>query len=242
MSRPIWGLAGASLLLAVPLMTGCSDPTANQATGPLQVTLQKTAVSSLQSVGPMLSVSGGEEAAGPIELSNILCLTVEITGVHLLPVVEDDPDTPEEEEAMWERLAVTPFTVDLANLPRLGDDPEEPLMIVFDPEVPVGDYRKVRFITDEAPEAHQIFFDEPFDVGQSTYDGNDDGNCTNGSPVNVPSGSQSGLKIDMEFTVESPDGNPTSIDLLFDEDTSIRNAVATGSGRVNLTPVLRSRP
>jgi hypothetical protein len=239
MSRPTWGLAGASLLLAVALMTGCSDPTATQETGPLQLTLQKTAVSGLQSAGPVLSVSSGEDAAGPIELSNILCLTVEITGVHLLPVVEDDPDTPEEEEAMWERLAVTPFTVDLANLPRVGDDPEEPLVVVFDPDVPVGEYRKVRFIT---ADENEIFFETGFEVGQWSYDGNDDGNCTNGHSVTVPSGSQSGLKIDMEFTVESADGNPTSIDLLFDEDTSIRNAVATGSGRVNLTPVLRSRP
>jgi hypothetical protein len=239
-----WRIGRASALTAAAVLaTGCGDSIGVPGTGAVQVTLQRIAAPGAQIAGPLLSVTGGEKAAGAIDLDNILCLDVRITGVHLLPVVEDDPDTPEEEEAEWVRLNVTPFTVDLTRLPRVGDDQAQPLAIVFDPDVPVGDYRKVRFITaDETPNPNQIFFETEFEVGRSSYQGNLDGNCTIGHPVNVPSGSQSGLKIDMEFTVESADGNPTSVDLLFDEHTSIRNAVATGSGRVNLTPVLRSRP
>lgn len=227
----------ASLLLATAsLAVGCGESTGIRGTGPVQITMQRTPSATAQVIAPLLSMSDAEQVAGSIDLTNVICLKVEITGVHLLPAVQD-PNTPD--DAAWVRLAVEPQLVDLANLPQVGaDPPDDPVVIVFDPAVPAVDYRKLRLITGEA---NEIFFRQPFTVGPYLYTASDE-SCIaeDGHSVEVPSGPQSGLKTDVEISVA--DADPQSVDLLFDDATSIRNAVATGNGRINLTPVLRTRP
>lgn len=223
----------ASLFLtAASLAVGCGESTGVRSTGAVQVTIQRTPSATAQISTPLLSVSAGELAAARIDLDNVQCLIVEITGVHLLPAVQD-PNS--EDEGAWVRLAMDPVPLDVKNLPQMGDDP---FPIVFDPAVPAGDYRKLRLITGEL---NEIFFIESFSVGPHLYEAGDE-SCPpgEGHPVDVPSGSQSGLKTDVEITVDDTD--PQTVELLFDDATSIRNAVATGNGRINLTPVLRTRP
>lgn len=239
MSHMTSAIARVSPLLAVAaLASGCSDVTGAAGTGAVQVTLQRMGSPSTQIAPPLLSVSGGDEVAAAIDLANVLCLNVQVTGIHFLPVVEDnvDPDMQEEDQAQWVRLDIAPFVIDLVNLPGDGEDP---VVIAFDPAVEAGEYRMLRFVTGDM---NEIFFQSEIQVGPTAY-ANDPGDCSVGHPVKVPSGSQSGLKTDIAFSVaDAQDANPQSVDLLFDETTSVRNAVATGSGWINLTPVLRSRP
>ncbi len=238
MSRECFNCRLGSVLLAsaIVLVSACGEPTSSQATGPLRVTLQKSAVPAGVAGAFLASVSGG---AAAIDLSNVMCLEVEITGVHLLPVPpeNEDPEMQEENDAEWVRLAFDPsITVDLLALPGEGEDPIE---ILFDPNVTAGDYRKLRLITGDD---NAIYFGEGFEVGQTQYAGNDTDDCVTSHPVNVPSGSQTGLKTDVVVSVGDPVDGTQSVGLLFDEDTSVRNASATGTGTVNLNPVLRTRP
>jgi hypothetical protein len=186
-------------------------------------------------------VGGGEEVAAPIDLTNVRCLRVLITGVHLLPVPPDngDPDPNSDADGGWVRLDVEPVEVDLINLPT------DPLVIAFDPDVPAGEYHRLRFITGEE---NWIYFATGFEVGRAQYHDNpdlgpDEDSCVDPDPVRVPSGPQTGLKTDIALTVpDLVDNEVREVELFFDESTTIRNAVATGSGTVNLTPVLLSRP
>ena len=241
MSRECFNCRLGSMLVAgsVLLLAGCGEPTNSQATGPLRVTLQKSAAPGTQATPAVVSLRGIAATAAAIDPSNVLCLDVEITGVHLLPVVpeNEDPEMQEENDAAWVRLSFdAPITLDLVGLPGAG---EEPVEIVFDPNVPAGDYRKLRLITGDD---NAIYFHESFEVGQTPYAGNDTEDCVTSHPVNVPSGSQTGLKTDIVVMVGDPVDGTQSVGVLFDEDTTVRNASATGTGTVNLNPVLRTRP
>lgn len=243
------GRAGA-LIAAAALAASCGDTTSVALKGAVQVTLWRTASPAIQNASPLISVGTDAEAGGSIDLTNVRCLLVEITGVHLSPVPPDngDPNADPNEDAGWVRLGIEPVLVDLVNLPMepMEGEDGQGFVIAFDPDVPAGDYRRLRFITGDN---NSIYFREGFRVGQAEYQSNPDledpdgDPCQNGDPVKVPSGPQTGLKTDIALTVpDILDTEPREVELFFDESTTVRNAVATGSGQVNLTPVLRSRP
>lgn len=240
-----FGRVGA-LVAAGVVFASCGDTTSVAPGGAVQVTLWRASAATVQSASPLISVGVDAEAGGPIDPTNVRCLLVEITGVHLSPVPPDnsDPNADPNEDTGWVRLDVEPVVIDLVDLPMEGEEGEG-FVIAFDPDVPAGDYRRLRFITGDN---NSIYFREGFRVGQAEYQSNPDLDpdgdpCQNGDPVKVPSGPQTGLKTDIALTVpDLVDGETRVVESFFDESTTVRNAVATGSGTVNLTPVLRSRP
>jgi hypothetical protein len=82
-----------------------------------------------------------------------------------------------------------------------------------------------------------IYFNNMISVGNQTYDVDME------YAVDVPSGAQSGLKTDVSFTVEADPAtaDPLAVNVLFDPDMTFNNVTATGSGRVKLTPVIKTR-
>ena len=242
MQRSKYRIACAGVFIAIGSLTaGCGDPTDIGGHGAVQVKLWRMASPISQMAIPLMSAKSGGASTSPIDIANVRCLVVQITGIHLLPVPRDNDDpNAEPSDGGWVRVDLEERLVDLINLPREGEDTDG-FVIAFDAEVPAGDYHRLRFITGEA---NLIYFIDGFRVGQAEYQSNpDEDSCVNGDPVRVPSGPQTGLKTNIALTVpDLLDSEPREVELFFDESTTIRNAVPTGSGSVNLTPVFTSRP
>lgn len=216
-------------LAGVVLAAACNDGglTANGEAGSVQVTAARTAGAALVT-SLALAPAGGSESSAAIDLANVASLQVEITAIQFLPILEDEAS-----EAAWIELAVgdpvTPVIIDLVALPVEGASP----LVIAAGSVAPGEYGMVRLITGNA----WIQFHEPFTVGQTEFAA---GELL--PIVTIPSGPQTGLKTDIAFTVEADvGGNALEVALLFDTDTSLRNAAATGNGRVIVNPVLRAR-
>jgi len=168
-------------------------------------------------------VSAAEAAAMPLDRDNVLSLTVVVTQIEFLPTVEGDDG---EGDASWITLELPePIELDLLALPTEGESP----LVIAAGSVEPGEYRNVRFLIGAAT----IVFDEPFTVGIAEFDGE--------HLVTVPSGTETGLKTDIAFTVEADeDNNPQELNLLFDPEVTFLHATATGNGTVVLTPVMRT--
>jgi len=110
---------------------------------------------------------------------------------------------------------------------------ESPLVIASG-AVLVGDYASVRLFVDEAV----IRFSEAVSLGLSlTFDADFD------YDVSIPSGEETGIKTDAEFSVVADaEGNVNDVGLLFSPGATFLNVTGTGSGEVILAPVIRGRP
>lgn len=168
----------------------------------------------------------GIEAA--IDPDKIASLTVIISRIDYLPADAAEGD---ESDGGWQSLTLdADATLDLAALPAEGTSP----IVIASGSVPVGDYKMVRLFVDSA----SIVFTGPLSIGQAaSFDGDTE------YEVTVPSGTQTGIKTDATFSVNAGDtGEANAVDLLFDPDATFGNVSATGSGKVTLSPVLRTRP
>lgn len=230
-------LPGATVAL-LGVLAGCSEPTGTAlvATGDVTITLQQAAAPSLNLVADL---DDGAVAApeARVPASMVSSLEVTITDVQLLrrcDAEEDgqlgDEEDPEcGEDYGWYPLTLDePVTVDLATLPA----EDAPPVVIAAGALPVGDYENIRlFVQDE-----KVVFAEAFSVGQSLFDADTE------YSVEIPSGDNTGIKTDLTLVVTADaDGNPEAVNLLFDSDATFRGAVATGSGKVILPPVLKVR-
>jgi hypothetical protein len=116
-----------------------------------------------------------------------------------------------------------PLTVDLLALPS----EEDSAVVIASGTLPEGEYERMRFLVS----ASWIFLNTGATVGNSTFDPDVS------YEVKVPSGSTSGLKTDLSFTVVTD----TSVNLLFSPIATFENVTATGSGKVILSPVLKAK-
>lgn len=214
------------LALTAAVAAGCGTVSPD-GTGNVQVTIQKIASATATQALADGFASAADGSYVPIDLDNVQSFTVQITSIEFLPVTAD-----EENDAAWIRLPLDPavaldpaVTLDLLALPTGGDSP---IVIAAGP-VDEGAYSMVRLLVSGGT----IVFDTDFSVGQFTFDMAPDDH-----PVTIPSGVQTGLKTDLAFTVG--EGGGTEVSLLFDEGATFQNATATGSGKVILTPVLRT--
>ena len=215
------GVARLSVLaLTAAVAAGC-DTVGPAGTGNVQVTMQKiaSATATQALVDGFASVADGSYP--PIDPENVMSFTVEITSIEFLPVVEDDGD------AEWISFDIDPVNLDLMALPPVFAAP----LLIADGPVDQGEYRMVRLLVSGGT----IVFEQAVTVGQFTFDPEEQ---PDGYEVTIPSGTQTGLKTDLAFTVG--EGGSTELTLLFDPDATFRNATATGSGAVILTPVLRN--
>ncbi len=132
---------------------------------------------------------------------------VTFKAVHLQPADDDDD---------WVRHVLPePLSVDLMTLQGMAA-----AELVVDLPVPTGDYKEIRLLVDDSdPANNQI---ELNFVGGGPF------------PLDIPSGSSSGLKIEGDFTVgaERPTTLTADIDLL-------QSLVLVGPGDYRLHPVIR---
>lgn len=226
MSRVRSGRALVGVLaLTAAVAAGC-DTVGVDGTGELKVTMQRVAgQTGTQTVsGGFASVANG--SSKPIDGSNVLSLTVEITSIQFLPAVADDGA---DDAGSWIFLTIVPVELDLMALPTVGGG--EPPLVIAAGRVLAGDYRSVRLFVGDAT----IVFQAAVSVGQAMFAEAVD------HAVTIPSGAETGLKTDLAFTVENDsDGNAQELNLLFDEGATFQNATATGNGTVILSPVLRN--
>jgi hypothetical protein len=213
-----------SALLVVGVGAACATDagTAPAAgTGEVTVTLART-----NTVAAAVLAVVADETAAPLDLANVSSLVVEILAVQVrraAPEAEEgEPETDDEGE--WIALELeTPALLDLLAVPEEGDDPP---LVIASGVLEAGDYTGLRLIVGTAT----VTFIEPFTVGQSLFEGE--------HAVTVPSGAQTGLKAQVAFTVTG-DEDVDVVGILFDQGATLGNAVATGSGTVILTPVLK---
>lgn len=224
MTRSYLGSWSALAVLATSI-AGCSDVSNVNGEARLSVTLQRVSAGTAAAVIAAPTLSFADASSFPIDPNNVLSLTVQVTSIEFLPVLEEGAT---EDDAAWIALELGgPIELDLMALPTVSESP----LVIAAGDVAIGSYRQVRlFLTDAT-----ITFDQAFIVGQSVFEGE--------HPVTIPSSANTGLKTDLTFTVaDNGAGNPEEVSLLFDPSATFQNVTATGNGNVMLSPVLRARP
>ena len=192
--------------------------------------MQQVSAPMAQLADVFLSPTG---ATARVEKEKVDSLFVWFSRIGFLPVDSAEADTTdsgEDEEYPWIWMDLDSVVrIDLMALPAQADS----AVVIAAGSVPAGDYRKLRMIVVDAA----IYFNDPISVGNQTYEVDTE------YSVDVPSGAQSGLKTDAWFTVEADadTGDPLGVNVLFDPNMTFNNVTATGSGRVKITPVLKTR-
>ena len=221
MQKKIFQVAAVAALAAT---VGCSDSTGVDGTAPVEVTMRMDGSALSAAVFDGALSSGAMEGVSPSQVDSLFIL---VTSVAFLPAESDDPDsTDATDEAEWVYLVPdTALRIDLMALPTADDS------LFVTGELPVGDYRKIRLQVSEST----VWFNETITQGPATLDPDVE------HPVVIPSGSTSGIKTDLGFTVED-DGNqtPAAANLTFDPALTFTNLHVTGSGKVMLSPVFKS--
>lgn len=159
--------------------------------------------------------------AGPVALSNVASISMNITRVDALPAEADTAD-----DRAWVSLNVTAGNqVNLLTLPTAA---EGGFTLARD-NLAAGTYGHVRFFVQNPT----ITFREPVTVGRQTYPANQEIDLT------IPSGEQTGLKTSISFTVA--DATAPDVQLIWDGASSVNRIVTTGAGKIILPPVLAAR-
>ena len=199
--------------LAVTVLAACSDSTEPGGISQVSVTMQKSST--------VTSAALVAAAQGSVDPSQVASLHVTITDIAFLPVLAEDDSTSDDG---WISLSLdTPVQVDLVALP--GED--DSTLVIGSGVLPEGDYKKVRFFVTNSI----IRFSNTISVGNATFE------ADSTYDVRIPSGEQTGIKTDLAFSVVAD----TAVNLLFDENATLGNVSATGSGKVNLSPVFKAR-
>jgi hypothetical protein len=215
---------GIVLMGALVATVACSDSTGVDGTAPVEVSLRMDGSAlSAAAFGGALSSGSAMEGVTPNQVDSLFVL---VTSVSFLPVEAEGEGEGEEEEAEWIFLTLDePIQIDLMSLPT-----EEDSLFVTG-ELPVGDYGKIRLQVSDA----SVWFNETIAQGPATLDPDIE------HPVTVPSGSTSGIKTDLSFTVaDDGNGTPAAVSLAFDPALTFSNLHVTGSGKVTLSPVFKT--
>lgn len=212
-----------TLLAGLALLTACETGSTGLGTDTRQtdvVLARGTGGSaSIAASAALLNQVGARTSAGPVTLANVSAIEVAITGVRALPASADSM-----QDAQWVSLNLTaPASVNLVALPTTAEGG----LPVARGTLPAGTYRNLRFNYSSAT----ITFKEPVTVGRESFPAN------TRIPLEIPSGAQNGIRVpSASFTVSQDAG--AEVRVIFDAAASVKNIVATGSGRVMMSPVL----
>lgn len=196
----------------------------SSATGDVRVTMQQSdAALSPAMSGWFASVAGVDGAAAAISKDAVQSLTITVNEIQFLPKAAEAQAA---DEGVWISLVVD-ATFDLMALPTTDGSP----LVIATGSLDVGNYGDVRLFVASA----QIVFKQDVSLGVSlnTFTAGEPG-----YPVDIPSGPETGIKTDAEFTVEAD----TDVSLLFSPSATFLNVTGTGDGHVILAPVIRSKP
>ncbi|MBI2073299.1 MAG: DUF4382 domain-containing protein [Gemmatimonadetes bacterium] len=196
----------------------------SSATGDVRVTMQQSdAALSPAMSGWFASVAGVDGAAAAISKDAVQSLTITVNEIQFLPKAAEAQAA---DEGVWISLVVD-ATFDLMALPTTDGSP----LVIATGSLDVGNYGDVRLFVASA----QIVFKQDVSLGVSlnTFTAGEPG-----YPVDIPSGPETGIKTDAEFTVEAD----TDVSLLFSPSATFLTVTGTGDGHVILEPVIRSKP
>lgn len=196
----------------------------SSATEDVRVTMQQSdAALSPAMSGWFASVAGVDGAAAAISKDAVQSLTITVNEIQFLPKAAEAQAA---DEGVWISLVVD-ATFDLMALPTTDGSP----LVIATGSLDVGNYGDVRLFVASA----QIVFKQDVSLGVSlnTFTAGEPG-----YPVDLPSGPETGIKTDAEFTVEAD----TDVSLLFSPSATFLNVTGTGDGHVILAPVIRSKP
>ncbi len=215
-SRLWWG---GALVLVATLAGACAVGPGAGDRGQVTVTMQQTSHGFFTPAvnGWYASVAGNESVF--INQDDVDELTVTITEIQFLPVSEEGVDAP------WESLPLgEDVELNLMALPTEGESP----IVIASGDVPVGDYRMLRLLVTGG----NIVFNTETALGRAiTFEAGDPGHA-----VTIPSGMETGIKTDAEFSVVAD----TDVNILFDPAATFLNVAVTGNGQVILAPVIRA--
>ena len=168
-----------------------------------------------------------QSGMGPISLDAVDSISITLTSVQAVRVSADENG--EEVGSGFVTLDLTGEGETRINLMQLAAAADS--ILIARGEITPGTYSNVRLRYDAA--SAQIALNQDITVGQQTY-------VAGVHDLVIPSGEQSGIKVQLAgFTVA--EGDLADVLVTFDATTSVSNIVATGAGRVMMTPVLHAR-
>lgn len=213
------GTAVAAAALMALLASACNSGTGLGSPAPLAVTLQQA---SNAAASPTFQITGGQVATALVALSDVDSLDAQVTRVEALPQSRAADST---NDSAW--VAVAVVGNGFLNLVKLPTSTQGALVVASD-SVPAGTYRNLRFFMQDLT----IWFNRQIAVGQILLQPN--------TPytVTVPSGAQTGLKTNATFTVPTGGGQ---VNIVFDGTATLANLAVTGTGAIQLAPVLAQK-
>jgi hypothetical protein len=161
---------------------------------------------------------------GGLTLAAIDSLWVTITAVEAVKAGGDSA------AGGWQSIQLDSGSLSRINLMALPTEGADSMRLARG-ELKAGTYDHIRLrIADSAT----IVLKQDVSFGQSNM-------IVKGSyPVRIPSGQQTGLKIKTASFVVGED-SAKAVTLVFDGATSLGTVIVTGNGRLQMSPVLRSR-
>lgn len=202
-------------------LAACGDSTGSSS-GQARVYLSTSSTASSTVEGPAANFAANE--MGVLTLSQIDSMFVRITAISAL---RQDADTAESSDG-WVTIQLADSggkRINLLKLPREGVDS----ITLARGDLKAGTYKNVRLVFDSA--AATITLKQDVTVGNFAFLKNTT------YPLRIPSGV---IKIPAASFKVSND-SLSGVNLVFDANTSVGTIVATGSGKLQMNPVLHTR-
>lgn len=211
------------IVALIPLLAlaACGDSTGSNS-GQARVFLSASSSASSTVEGPSANFAANE--MGVLTVSQIDSMFVRITAISAL---RQDADTAESSDG-WVTIQLADSggkRINLLKLPREGVDS----ITLARSDLKAGTYKNIRLVFDSA--AATITLKQDVTVGNFAF------LKATQYPLRIPSGV---IKIPAASFKVSNDAL-SAVNLVFDTNTSVGTIVATGSGKLQMNPVLRTR-
>lgn len=207
-------------LVATVALGACDDATGGDDTGHARIFMSTTNIAN--GAAEVAANSVGE--LGSLRVSQIDSLFVRITSVSALRASADTADS----SGGWVTIQLADSggkRINLLKLPAMGGDS----ISLARADLAAGTYKNIRLTFDSASAI--VVLKENATVG------NHDFLKATAYPLRVPSGV---LKVPTAGFVISEDST-SAVTLIFDAGTSVERITATGSGRLQMSPVIHKR-
>ena len=198
--------------------------TACDSTGPngdARMNVRLGAASGSQFSAVLLSDGAG---AAPLSLSAIDSINLRITAIEALRTASPGDSTTEQRVTLSLRDSALTM-INLLDLPST----DSTAWLLARGDIPAGTYSGIRLRFDVATAT--ITLNDTVSVGQQTW-------LPGTYPLEVPSAQNNGIKVPMASIVIGSDSTANVV-LKFDGNTTV-HTVATGSGKLKMSPVLHS--
>ena len=208
-------------VLATTALAACDDATGGDDTGRAEIFMSRTSVANAATEYAANYVAG---LTGVLSIGQVDSLFVRVTSVSALHMGSDTSES----SGGWETIELADSggkRINLMGLPAAAADSVK----LARGDIAAGTYKNIRLGFDSA--AATIVLKDDVTVGGHTF--------TKGTsyPLRIPSGR---LKIaGMTFTVG--EDSASAVTLVFDAANSVNKVTATGSGKLQISPVIHKK-